>query len=218
LFAAVRGDVEFSTGGTGGSTLHGWRETWLAIFAKRCRGPETTPEQWDERDLPAPSARVLFGSLWSAERFGPQWRAGAGRLGIRRAEEITALADGAQWIGNQAEQHLPGAAGVLDIYHASEPAYAAARVLHGEGAAEVPAWVEARRPALSRGGVAALDVELAGLERSSRSASKRRALAALRDYLAPHVRHSGYAARLRQGQSIGSGMVGGRARRWWASG
>ena len=31
----------------------------------------------------------------------------------------------------------------------------------------------------------------------------------MRDYLAPHVAHSGYAERLRQGQSIGSGMVEG---------
>jgi hypothetical protein len=93
--------------------------------------------------------------------LGPQWRAWAGRLGIRQTETITVLADGAKWIWNQVEQNLPGAAGVLDIYHASEHLYAAAKALHGEGAAEVPAWVETRPQTLLRGGVTALDGELA---------------------------------------------------------
>jgi hypothetical protein len=69
--------------------------------------------------------------------------------------------------------------------------------------------VEARRQTLLRGGVMALDLEWAQEERRLRSAAKRRALAALRDYLAPHGSHSGYAERLCPGQSIGSGMVEG---------
>ncbi len=40
-------------------------------------------------------------------------------------------------------------------------------------------------------------------------AAKRPALADLRDYLAPHEPHTGYAERLRQGPSIGSGRVEG---------
>lgn len=209
LFGAAQGDVEFSTDGTGVNTLHGWREMRLAIFAKRPRGPAATPAQWDDRELPAPAVRVLFGGLWTAEQFGPQWRAWAGRLGIRQTEEITVLADGARWIWNQVEQNLPGAAGVLDIYHASEHLYTAAKAVYGEGASEVPAWVETRRQTLLQGGVAALDRELAEQERRLRSAAKREALAALRDYLAAHVAHSDYVERLRQGQSIGSGMVEG---------
>lgn len=163
----------------------------LAIFAKRQRGPAATPAQGDDRALPAPAARVLFGGLWTAEQFGPQGRAWAGRLGIRQTQEITVLADGARWIGNQVKRNLPGAAGVLDIYHASEHLYAAAKVVYGEGASEVPAWVEARRQTLWQGGVAALDQELAQTERNLRSSAKRQALAELRVYLAPHGLHSG---------------------------
>jgi hypothetical protein len=71
----------------------------------------------------------------------------------------------------------------LDIYHASEHLYAAAKALYGEGSVEVSAWVEARRQTLLRGGVAALEAELVAQEHGLRSASKRRALAELRDYL-----------------------------------
>ena len=208
-FAAVAGDIEFSTDGTSVNTLQGWREMRLAIFAKRPRGPAATPAQWDQRDLPPPAARVLFGGLWTAQQFGPQWRAWAGRLGIKEASEITVLADGAKWIWNQAGQNFPGAAGVLDIYHASEHLYGAAKALYGEGADEVPAWVEARRQTLLQGGAAALEAELAAEQRSLRSARKQAALAALRDYLAPHQQHTAYARRLQQGRAIGSGMVEG---------
>ena len=208
-FAAARGDIEFSSDGTSVTTLGGWREMRLAIFAKRPRGPAAMPAQWDDRGLPAPAVRVLFGGLWTAEQFGPQWRAWADRLGIKEAADITVLADGAKWIWRQAERSLPGAAGVLDIYHASEHLHAAAKALYGEGAAEGPAWVEARRQALLQGGAAALDEELGQQARQERSARKKGALADLREYLAPHAGHTDYAARLGQGQAISSGMVEG---------
>lgn len=54
-----------------------------------------------------------------------------------------------------------------------------------------------------------MEAELVVQEHGLRSASKWQALADLRDYLAAHAGHSGYAERLRQGQSIGSGMVEG---------
>lgn len=208
-FTAACGEIEFSTDGTGVNTLQGWREMRLALFAKRLPGPAATPQQWDERELPAPSVRVLFGGLWNAEQFGPQWRSWAARLGIGQTEAITVLADGAKWIWNQVEQNLPGCGGVLDIYHASEHLYAAAKVLYGEAAEEVPAWVEGRRQTLWQGGVRELDVELAAEERRWRSLRKRRAVGELREYLSRHVEHSNYRERLVRGQSIGSGMVEG---------
>jgi hypothetical protein len=155
-FTAARGAIEFSTDGTSVNTLGGWREMRLAIFAKRPPGAAATPADWDDRVLPAPTVRVLFGGLWTAEQFGPQWRAWAGRLGIAATADVTVVADGAKWIWRQAEQHLPGAAGVLDIYHASEHLYGAAQVLYGEGASEGSAWVQARRQTLLQGGATAL--------------------------------------------------------------
>jgi hypothetical protein len=205
-FAAAAGDTEFSTDGTSVNTLGGWREMRLALFAKRPRGRAATPAEWDTRRLPAPSVRVLFGGLWTAAQFGPQWRAWAGRLGIRETAQVTALADGAKWIWNQLARNLPGAGGVLDIYHAGEHLHTAAKALYGEGAAEGAAWVDARRRTLLQGGATALEAELAEQQRSRQSARPRRALAELREYLAPHAQHTAYAERLAQGRSIGSGM------------
>lgn len=88
-FQQAPGAIEFSTDGTSVNTLEGWREMRLAVFAKRTAGAAATPAEWDQRTLPAPSSRVLFGGLWTAEAYGPQGRAWAGRLGIRQTAALT---------------------------------------------------------------------------------------------------------------------------------
>jgi len=208
-FTQAAGAVEFSTDGTSVNTLQGWREMRLAVFAKREAGSPATPAQWDERELPAPSARVLFGGIWGAEQYGPQWRAWAGRLGLAEAQEITVLADGARWIWKQVEQQLPGAAGVLDIYHASEHLFGTAKVLFGEGAREGAVWVEERRRELLEGGAPRLLESLGRQSAGGVLAAGRESLRQLQAYFEPHQHHTGYRERLAAGRSIGSGMIEG---------
>jgi hypothetical protein len=198
-FRAASGDVEFQTDGTAVNTTAGWREMRLSIFAKRQRGqPVLGAADWEQRDLPAPHARVIQAGIRTAEQLGPGWRRLAGRLGLRETAAVSAIADGARWIWRQLEGHLPGAVGVLDIYHASQQLWAAAQAHFGEGTAAAQAWVEARRSTLLRDGGGALLAELAGP-----------AWAGVRSYFEPHREHTGYAGRLALGQSIGSGMVEG---------
>lgn len=122
----------------------------------------------------------------------------AGRLGLSDATSVSVIADGAKWIWNQAADHLPGATGVLDIYHASEHLWGAAREQFGEGTAQARAWVDTRRATLLRSGAGGLLAELEG-EQWSR----------LRGYFEPHRDHTGYASRLAEGRVIGSGLVEG---------
>lgn len=198
-FRAAEGDVEFQTDGTAVNTTSGWREMRLSIFAKRQRGKGVIDrEDWEQRDLPRPHVRVIQAGIRSGEQLGPAWRRMAARLGLRQTAEITAIADGARWIWRQLQQHLPGVAGVLDIYHASEQLWAAAHRQFGEGSSEAERWVEARRATLLHRGAAGLLAELVGAAWSE-----------VRGYFAPHTEHSNYAERLALGQSIGSGMVEG---------
>ncbi len=208
-FAGARGDVEFQTDGTMVNTWEGWREMRLGIFAKRQQGRPAAAAQWDARRLPAPHARVLFGGIQAAEQFGPRIRRWAGRLGIRAAAAVTVLADGAEWIWNQAAVQLPGAAGLLDIYHAGEHLAACGRELYGEGTAEARAWLEQTRAALLAGGWPALAERTAAARRQVRARAKRRALDELEGYFYRQREHLGYAGRLASGQSIGSGLVEG---------
>lgn len=198
-FRRATGDVEFQTDGTMVNTTAGWREMRLSIFAKRARGqPVRGAQDWHQRDLPAPHVRVIQAAIRTSEQLGPSWRRMATRLGVAETASISVIADGAKWIWNQAAAHLPGATGVLDIYHALEQLWVAARAWLGEGSAEAAAWVEARRGALLRVGAGALMAELAG-ERWS----------GVRGYFEAHREHTNYAGRLAEGRSIGSGLVEG---------
>ena len=199
-FREAKGDVEFQTDGTCVNTTAGWREVRLSIFAKRERGePLTDLDDWDEQRMPAPHVRVAAAAIRTSEHLGPQWRRAAGRLGVKRADELTVLADGAKWIWAEAEKNLPGATGVLDIYHAGEHVHAAAVALHGAGPA-AEAWYESRRRTLLEGGATGL---LAGLAAEPGDVSD------LVGYLGPHGDHTPYRQRLAEGRSIGSGMVEG---------
>jgi hypothetical protein len=198
-FRAAGGDVEFQTDGTMVNTTAGWRELRLSIFAKRHRGrPARGPDDWEQRHLPAPHARVIQAGIRTGDQLGPAWRRQAIRLGLTDTAALTALADGARWIWNQLAAHLPGAVGVLDIYHASEHLWAAGKARFGEGTADAARWVAARRATLLRGGAAGLLAELPAA-----------AWPSLHDYFTPHLGHTDYAARLACGQSIGSGLVEG---------
>jgi hypothetical protein len=195
-FRSAGGEVEFQTDGTMVNTTAGWREMRLSIFAKRRRGRPAAG--WEQRDLPAPHVRVVQAGIRTGDQLGPQWRRMAARLGLTDAGSVTVIADGAKWIWAQVSGHLPGAAGVLDIYHASARLWAAAQAAFGEGSGAAAAWVAARRAALLRGGASSLLAELAGA-----------AWSGLRGYFEPHRDHTGYAERLASGRSIGSGLVEG---------
>lgn len=198
-FRKAIGDVEFQTDGTMVNTTAGWREMRLSIFAKRKRGkPVRKAADWRQRDLPAPHARVIQAAVRTSEQLGPSWRRMATRLGLSETASISVIVDGAKWIWNQVAAHLPGASGVLDIYHALEQLWAAAKARFGEGAAEAAGWVEARRATLLRGGAGTLVGELAGARWSG-----------VRGYFEPHLGHTDYAGRLAEGRSIGSGLVEG---------
>lgn len=198
-FREAKGDVEFQTDGTCVNTTGGWREVRLSIFAKRRRGtPVSDLDAWDDQRLPTPHARVAAAAVRTSAALGPQWRRSAARLGIKRTADLTVLADGAKWIWNEVEKNLPGAAGVLDIYRASEHLHAAAMALHGEASAG--AWHRARRRTLLDRGASGL---LEELEAEAGDVS------GVVGYLEPHRDHTPYRRRLADGRSIGSGMVEG---------
>lgn len=199
-FREATGDAEFQTDGTCVNTTGGWREVRLSIFAKRGPGePVTDLNDWDEQRMPSPHARVATAAIRTGAALGPQWRRAAGRLGITRTAALTVLADGAKWIWKEVEKNLPGASGVLDVYHASEHLHAAAVAVHGAGPA-AEAWYERCRRTLLESGSAGLLEKLA---------SEPGDVSELIGYLGPHAEHTAYRRRLAEGRSIGSGMVEG---------
>lgn len=208
-FRQARGDIEFSTDGTSVNTWEGWREMRLGIFSKRHRGPSATPADWDNRELPSPHVRIAFAAIEKSDRFGARWGRWAQRLGICDTREISVLADGAAWIWEDVSAHFPDATGVLDIYHALEHITDVAKTLYGEETVRCERWIGSVRNALLAGGWPAVRQRLRMAWQRRKKRSHRKLLQSLSRYLGKHPWHLGYAQRLAEGRSIGSGQVEG---------
>ncbi|MEO2019028.1 MAG: ISLre2 family transposase, partial [Fuerstiella sp.] len=108
----------------------------VAIFSKRPQGESATPDEWATRTLPGVTSRVAFAAIERSDRFGRRWKQWARRLGILDTSNVTVLADGAQWIREEQQNHLRGASGVLDVFHAIEHLSETSRDVFGAGTDE----------------------------------------------------------------------------------
>ncbi len=141
-FREAVGEVEVQVDAGKVNTTRGWRDPKVVGFAKRPSGPAATPDQWDTRELPGPSARVVLADIAGIDTFRRDWRAWADRLVIGCGPGLSVLGDGADWIWGAAEAQFPGSRQVLDVYHALEYVSGAAKGLYGEGTAEATASYE----------------------------------------------------------------------------
>lgn len=208
-FQQADGEIEFTTDGTMVNTQEGWREMRLGIFAKRPRGEPATPDEWSQRTLPVPTARVAFAAIEKSDRFGARWGRWAARLGIRDTSQVSVLADGARWIWEETSMHLAGATEVLDIYHGLERISQTSQVLYGEGSDSAKSWAEKVSLAMIAGGWAAVAEHLAEAKKTVRKKAALKALKTLGGYLGRQPEHLQYRQRLAEGRSIGSGQAEG---------
>ncbi len=207
-FAQAEGEIEVLIDAGKVNTRTGWRDVKFGLFLKRKPGPAATPAGWDERHLPPPTTRAVVAAIEEAESFGARLRRESDRLGVTTAPAVTVLGDGAEWIWNLASEHLPQAAGVLDMYHLMEHVSGAMKAMGGAGDAIRTRCDAARQVVLSEG--------KPGLERWLGAVfagyPPERATEPLLDvaaYVAKHPTRLGYAERLAAGRSIGSGVVEG---------
>jgi len=91
--------------------------------------------------------RPPFAAIEKSEDFGRRWKAWRKRLGLPDASAITVLADGAKWIWEEQRQHLHGADGVLDIFHAWQHLSDLSKVLHDDPE-ETTLWTDQARTVL----------------------------------------------------------------------
>jgi hypothetical protein len=208
-FREADGQIEFTTDGTCVNTTESWREMKVAIFSKRPKGEAATSDQWATRTLPAVNSRVAFAAIERSDRFGRRWKQWARRLAILDTSNVSVLADGAKWIWEEQQNHLRGATGVLDIFHAVEHIAEVSRDLFGAGTQEASEWLNDGRKILISRGWSGISEWIAQTRGKFRSPRKRKSLDGLHNYLRPHADHLNYAQRLANGLSIGSGQIEG---------
>lgn len=126
----------------------------------------------------------------------------AHRQSLGQAERVVVLGDGAHWIGNLAEEHVPDAVHIVDLWHAVEHLWAAGRALLGDHDPQAAAWVARATARLKAGEVRDLLAEWAVCVPQQPDP-----FAAECTYLrnqAPHMAYDQYAA---AGYPLGSGAV-----------
>jgi len=208
-FAASSGEVEVLMDAGKVNTLDGWRDVKIGLFLKRKPGLPALPQEWDRRELPPPTIRTTIAAIEDAELFGQRLRTEADRLGVTTAATATVLGDGAEWIWNLAEEHLPQAAGVLDVFHALEHIGDAVKAVWGNDSEATTARIDAGRNVLLTAGKPGLDRWLAEVFAEVPAGVGTDPLIDLAAYLAKHPTRLNYAERLAAGRSIGSGAVEG---------
>jgi hypothetical protein len=206
-FACAKGERELHIDAGKVNTPEGFRDVKVAVFGCRERGQPATSEDYKQRGLPKPSVRSVIAEVEEAQAFGKRCCAEAERLGVS-ADELSVLGDGAEWIWNLADERFVGAAQVLDVYHGCEKMAKAARAALGEDA--VKAWLDEVRPKLIGDGYAGVCEVIVGLSADAEMCQRLGATAGeVLNYFCGHQDRLGYAARLRRGQAIGSGLVEG---------
>ena len=151
----------------------------------------------------------------------------ADRLGMRRANQRVANVDGAPWIRQQLEYHLPELDGLgLDFYHLSENVHRARRGVFGDDSPEGKTWTDELLHTFKHEGYEAAWQRLVQWRAQlSDSAPKRKAADRLLKYVSERQEMIRYPEFRSQGWQIGSGpteaqcklTVGrlkGRSRRW----
>jgi hypothetical protein len=209
-FQKASGDWELQIDAGKVNTETGWRDVKVATFAVREPADPCTSEDFGKRDLPKPSVRHVIAAIEEAEKFGLRCQTEAKRIGLADNENLTILGDGAEWIWNLSSERFAGAEQNLDIYHATEYLGDLARAGFDGDAAASKAWTGRAQVALVADGWAGVCefVHTSTAEMCNCPAFEA-AYPRVANYLTGHQERMMYAARLRRGASIGSGMIEG---------
>lgn len=205
------GELEFSSDGTSVNTTEGWREMRLSVLSKRKSADPATPEQWQERVLPPPTARLAWTAIADCQKVGAGWKRMLDHVGVKNDAALSVIADGAKWIWDQAGKRLPGAHAqwVVDIYHVSQHIHDCGKALFGETSRRSRAWSEEQLQRLIELSGPKYLQELKQLIEAEAEKPRRKAMEQLCSYLSENQDRMWYRQRLVAGRPIGSGLIEG---------
>ena len=145
------------------------------------------------------------------DAFRKQLHAEALQRGLRQAETVLILGDGAVWIWNLAANQFGKAQQRVDLYHVKQHLWTLAAELHGKNTEEAEEWVRPYLRWLERRKNGALDV-ITDLEQlletlADTEEKKREALSKEIGYMQTHKERMDYKSAKALGQPCGSGAI-----------
>ena len=163
---------------------------------------QTTLDE-EGRPMRDPESTSYVGAIESSADFGNRLYAEAVRRGLKRADKVVALSDGAEYNATIAREHFPDATHIIDFYHAVERLndFVKENTAH---ACDGP-FHQACYAHLHEGQIEELIVQMReGLPRSG----KRRKTGIKRiQYFAERIEQMRYGEFRRQGLFVGSGVI-----------
>ena len=154
----------------------------------------------------AKGRRLTRATRHGARKAGRVLRQMAGDVRLRRADQVAAVTDGAEWIANLVAAHLPReTTAILDYCHASQHVHQARRAAFGESDPDGRAWADRVLTHLSSGPFDELWQALVDTRAKLRAKTKRHALDELMRYLGERRGKVDYARFRAAGLDIGAG-------------
>lgn len=168
------------------------------VFTQTCLDDQGRPQRDDQ-------STTYVGAIETAEEFGPRIYAEAVRRGLKRAQRVVVLGDGALWIRNIAEEQFPGARQIVDLYHAREHLSDVGKIVYGPASSKAKDWAAGRIEQLDAGNVESV---LAALNRlRPRDPKVQEEVRKAATYFEANADRMRYAQFRREGLFVGSGVV-----------
>jgi hypothetical protein len=151
-----------------------------------------------------PGSSSYLATFAPAAQFARLVDAETRRRGADHIRQLVVLGDGAAWIWNLAEEILPAATHIVDLYHAREHLHDLAGQLAFMLGNNHPGWLAERLDDLDRGDIAAITT---AAEKFPLVGTKARDLAKALAYFHTNAHRMRYAHFRRLGMFVGSGAV-----------
>jgi hypothetical protein len=167
-----------------------------------------TQTKWDKegfaiRDL---DSTTYIGAIETAEQFGKRLYVEAWKRGWSCAGKKVVIGDGAEWIWNLAQQHLPGALQIVDLFHARQHLWDLARLLYPIDIRRRNAWIGIHQKRwLDKGKIAKLVTSLRQIRTADADLAKKIRNEA--DYFATNALRMQYPKFRNQHLFVGSGVI-----------
>lgn len=162
----------------------------------------------DEKGFPLRDecSTSYIGAIESAGEFAQRIVIEADRRGVKTARRVYVIGDGAEWIWNLAQEHLPSAGQIVDLYHAREYYWGVARAFYTTRPERLLAWTQARRQELDRGDVESVIRAIKRLRPCGSNELQKLCDAAI-GYYVHNIHRMRYAYFRQKGLFVGSGVL-----------
>jgi hypothetical protein len=167
-----------------------------------------TQTRWDKKGLAIrdPDSTTYTGAIETAVEFGKRIYLEAWKRGWSRAKKKVVIGDGAEWIWTLVAEHFPDAIQIVDLYHARQHLWEAARQLYPHEEVKQKAWMKAhQRRLLDKGKIEKLVGALRSIDTANPQLAEKIRTEA--DYFESNAGRMRYPKFRRQHLFIGSGVI-----------